>query len=453
MVEKISLDKNVPMKNISALIAKQKEIMNEMESLYNYLKTTSSAEEKDMIASQIGALDGLLVDTAKEVIKELGGVAIFTPLKKASEAAEAPEQSEPNKKNHSLQYHQLSPAEIKALEAPDKKEKIKPTELENLTISRLQKREKRVLKKEEKKPSVYIKFASKFFYKHSISLIDKGRFKTFEKDLVKANMELVPAAYVSVIFFTTAISMIIAFFLTLFFLFFNVSALPPFVTLNQGSLLTRFLIVIWILILVPLSTFIFTYFYPQLERKSISGKIELELPFAVINMSAISGSMIEPSKIFTIISATHQYPYLEKEFTKVQNEINIYGYDLVTALKNQSSDSPSRKLAELFNGLSTTITSGGDLPEFFDKRSQTLLFEHKLNIEKQSKANETFMDIYISIVVAAPMILMLLLMMMRISGIGLALSTGTITLIMVLGVVIINIFFLTFLHIKRPEGM
>ncbi|HEB47155.1 MAG TPA: hypothetical protein ENI22_01670, partial [Candidatus Pacearchaeota archaeon] len=175
--------------------------------------------------------------------------------------------------------------------------------------------------------------------------------------------------------------------------------------------------------------------------------------FAAIHMSAISSSMIEPSKIFSIIISTKEYPYLEKEFIKLQNEINIYGYDLVTALRNRSFNSPSRKLSELFNGLATSITSGGNLSDFFEKRSQSLLFEHRLDKEKQSKASETFMDIYISVVIAAPMILMLLLMMMRISGLGISLSPSMITLIMVLGVTLINIFFLTFLHLKQPEGL
>ena len=70
--------------------------------------------------------------------------------------------------------------------------------------------------------------------------------------------------------------------------------------------------------------------------------------------------------------------------------------------------------------------------------------------EKQAKAAETFMDIYISVVIAAPMILMLLLMMLKIGGLGIGLSTGAITISMILGVTVINIFFLTFLHLKQP---
>jgi flagellar protein FlaJ len=166
-------------------------------------------------------------------------------------------------------------------------------------------------------------------------------------------------------------------------------------------------------------------------------------------MAAISGSMINPIKIFEIIISTKEYPALEKEFTKLLNEINVYGSDFVNALKNTAKNTSSKRLAELLNGLATTINSGGDLPNFFEKRSDTLLFEYKIQKEKAAKAAETFMDVYISVVIAAPMILMLLLMMMKMSGLGLSLSVGGITLLVVVGVIVINIVFLTFLHLKK----
>ncbi len=58
------------------------------------------------------------------------------------------------------------------------------------------------------------------------------------------------------------------------------------------------------------------------------------------------------------------------------------------------------------------------------------------------------MDIYISVVIAAPMILMLLLIMMKISGLGIGFSTGMIGLIMALGVSMINVVFLVFLNVR-----
>jgi len=268
---------------------------------------------------------------------------------------------------------------------------------------------------------------------------------------VRANLQFVLSNYVSVILFTTLLSVFVGGAIFLFFLFFNFGAKLPIITLASENLLIRFLKVFWILFAVPITTFFIIFFYPSLEKKSIENKINHELPFAVIHMSSISSSMIEPSKIFGIIILTGEYPYIEKEFTKIINEINVYGYDLISALRNSADNSPSKKLAALFNGLATTITSGGNLPEFFEKRAQTLLFDYRLEREKYTKSAETFMDIYISVVIAAPMILMLLLMMMKISGLGIALSTTMISLMMVLGVSVINVMFLTFLHLKQPS--
>jgi len=445
---------NLLIQKLGKNILQEKKIVSELTSLFNYLKNIDNPEEKRMISSQITMLKKSLQKTGQEIINSAEKISLFKPLypgqktrppipaKPASISAVPAKPLIPKK-------IPLQTSQQALLKKKDKK--FRPDSLEKLTLKRMKKKEKKIVKKKEKKPSKYIKISSNFFYNTSMSFIKKGMFRKLKRDLIKANIEFVPATYISVIFFTTIISVIASLFITLFFLFFNISALPPFITSIEESIGIRFFKIFWILFAIPAATFIFVYFYPSLEKKSLETKINRELPFAAIHMSSISGSMIEPSKIFNIIISTKEYPNLEKEFIKLQNEINIYGYDLVTALRNRSFNSPSRKLADLFNGLATTITSGGNLPEFFKERSQTLLFEHRLDMEKQLKTAETLMDIYISVVIAAPMVLMLVLMMMRISGLGIALSPSMISLVMILAVSIVNIFFLTFLHIKQPK--
>jgi flagellar protein FlaJ len=285
----------------------------------------------------------------------------------------------------------------------------------------------------------------------SEKLIKKGVFKDLSKNLVKANMEFLSKSYVSVIFFSTLVSFIIAIFASIFFFFFNVGVNFPFVTLANEDFLIRFLKVSWMLIIFPIITFLFAYVYPILEKGVTEKKISNELPFATINMAAISGSMLDPTRIFSIIVSTKEYPYLGKEFIKIINGVNILGYDLISILRNSAETSPSKKLSDLFNGIATIITTGGDLPKFFDERAKSLLFEYNLEKEKSTRSAETFMDIYISVVIAAPMILMLLLVVMQISGLGFSLTTGMITLIMVSGVTVINFVFLTFLYLKQAN--
>jgi len=446
---------NLLIQKLGKNILREKKIVGELISLSNHLKNTDNPEEKRMVSSQIEILKKPLQKTGQEIINSAEKISLFKPLspgQKTIPAVPVKPALTPAVPAKPLIPKKLPLQSSQKALTKKKDKKLRATSLEKLTLERIKKKEKKIVKKKEKKPSKYVKLSSKLFYKTSMSFINKGMFRKLRRNLIKSNIEFVPATYISVIFFTALASVIVSVFIVLFFLFFNISALPPFIVGIEEGIGVRFLKIIWLLFAIPAATFLFVYMYPSLEKKSIENKINRELPFAAIHMSSISGSMIEPSKIFSIIISTKEYPNLEKEFIKLQNEINIYGYDLVTALRNRSFNSPSRKLADLFNGLATTITSGGNLPEFFKERSQTLLFEHRLDMEKQLKTAETFMDIYISVVIAAPMVLMLVLMMMRISGLGISLRPSMISLVMILVVSLVNIFFLTFLHLKQPKS-
>jgi len=415
---------------LKKIISEEKRIVNEIVSLMENSGKSRSSEEDKIISMQFDRLKKKLSDANSKNNEILEKINLAKPLNK----------TEVNISKKITENKDLGIG------------KFKIAELEKETIKRMKKKETEYEKKEEKKPNRYVKISNKFFSKKSLSLLDKEFFRPMKKDLMKANIDILPASYVSVIMFTTMLSLFASLFIFIFLLFFNIGANLPIITFVKENIFIRAVKIIWILIVIPLLTFIIMYFYPSMERKSNEYRLNQELPFATIHMSAISGSMIEPSKIFRIIISTGEYPYLKKEFTKLLNEINIYGFDLVSALRNSALNSPSKKLSELFNGLATTINSGGNLAEFFDKRAQTLLFDYRLEREKYARTAETFMDIYISLVIAAPMIFMLLLMMIKISGLGISLSTGMITLIMVLSVSIINILFLTFLHLKQPSG-
>ena len=458
------VDSEMPFEKIKQELVKEKKIVYELNSFINYFKRAGNSEERGMVSSQISVLKKSLIQTAQNIIQELEGISLFKQLSGESSESEIPqfiqEYSEgPNvPREERISFQKIIPqtpqiVSPKTTARADLKKKDKATYLEKLVLKRIKSsKKKKIVKKAEEKPSKYIKVSSKFFYNTSLSLLSKGSFRHMERDIIKSNLRFVPAAYLSAIFFTTALFAIIGFVLAIFFLFFDISSLAPFVSRMTESFASRFFKIIWVLFGLPIIAFLAGYLYPGLERKALENKINAELPFATIHMSSISGSMVDPTKIFDIIVATEEYPSLEKEFIKLKNEINIYGYDLVTVLRNRAFNSPSKKLSDLLNGLATTITTGGNLPDFFEKRAQNLLFDYRLDMEKQARSSETFMDIYISVVIAAPMILMLLLMLMRISGLGISLSPGMITLVIILSVSIINIIFLAFLHIKQPPN-
>jgi len=448
------------LKNESQSFDKLRKIINEEKKLYKEIysleisRRKANLGERKMIAAHIASIKKSIKKVNDEIPAILNNIEITSalaskeiiPKEKNIPESRAEISSLKTKKDGINTYGINQPAWKKGYTL----EELKPTPLERETIKRLKKKQKKDEEGEkEKKPSEYIRIANLLFSKISDKLVKDKTFEDLERDLIKANMQYTARSYISMIFLSVLISIFVGIIIATFFLFFKLGAIMPFITRIQGDFGLRLIRVIWIPILAPILTFMVMYIFPGLEKTSAEDRINEELPFATIHMSAISGAMIDPSKIFAVLITTKEYPFIEREFKKLLNEINIYGYDLVTALRHTAYNSPSKRLSELLNGLATTVNSGGYLPEFFDKRSQSLLFEYNLEKEKKTKAAETFMDIYISIVIAAPMILMVLLMMMKISGLGISLSTSMITLIMVLSVTMINIVFLTFLQLKR----
>ncbi len=338
------------------------------------------------------------------------------------------------------------------LKSGDKKRFLRELAINEKFIKKLKKREaeKKEKYEEYKGARGYLKLANKLFLESATNLIKKGHFKSLSVSLRKANIDILFESYVAMILFSLFISIIFSILLAVFLLFFDVSFVLPFVSFYAGSYLARMLKIVWIPVALPALIFLATYYYPATEKKSIKNKIDQELPFAVIHMSAIAGSGIEPSEIFKIVGLGKEYPYLRKEVRKVLNQINLYGYDLVTALNNAAKTAPSEKLSELFSGVSVSMTSGASLKDFFEKRAESLLLSYKLERDKYTKLVETFLDIYISLVIAAPMVFLLLIIMMLVSGLYVGFTSFQLGLLSVLIIAVLNVFFLLFLQVSQP---
>lgn len=360
---------------------------------------------------------------------------------------------EPKRKLVNVDYLIGEGKEAAVIDEASRKEFLTHLNVSAQALKRLKKKYKVRVKEvvDFKKPSKLAKISNQVFGEIGNTLANNPNFRHLGENLKKANMPFLLNTYISIIFLSTLIALVISIFLWIFFMFFELTLLLPFLALSDENPFFRLLKNSWILLAIPGATYLAFYFYPWTERTSLEKRINQELPFVVIHMSAVAGSGIEPSQIFKIIALSAEYPYTRQEIKKVINQVNVYGYDLVNALKNSARLTASKKLAELFNGFSTSITTGTSLNEFLDKRAETLLFEYRLERERYTKTAETFMDIYISIVISAPMIMMILLVLIKVSGASFGLTLGGLTALMILIIGLVNVLFLVFLHLKQPN--
>lgn len=287
---------------------------------------------------------------------------------------------------------------------------------------------------ESLKVNNFAKISNIFFRKISEKLVDS--FKDVDLSLKKANIPILIQSYISMMLFSLTLGFLLSSILFIFLV-------------STGLISWSYF---WIPLAVCVLIFAGFYSYPGSEASNIQKEIAYELPFATIHMATIAGSDIEPTKIFKIIATSDEYKNLGKELKKILVQINVYGYDLVNSLKNISKRTSNEKLAELLGGLATNISGGGSLKNYLEKKSENYLQDYKLERKQYINVAETFMDIYISVLIAAPLILMLMFIIMSVANLNLGgLSLRALLFLTVAIVGIMNVVFLIVLSLKQPK--
>jgi hypothetical protein len=274
----------------------------------------------------------------------------------------------------------------------------------------------------------YVHLSTRLFKKLAKKLFP--HFRDLTDDLKAANIPWITTTYLSVMIFTTLLSFLVG--VGLF--------------LGLGS------IFVWTILIFPLVSFFLFYTYPSTKASEIDKKINFELPFATVHMGAIAGSNIGPVKLFKIVSESKEYPYLGFELKKVLNQVIVFGYNVSNSLKNVAARTRNNKLSEMLEGIATNINLGGNLKTYLEKKSESFLVDYKLERKQYIDLASTFLDIYISVLIAAPLVLILLLVIMNLIGASFfGLGINSIIFLSVIIIAILNVMFLIVLNLKQPE--
>lgn len=408
-------------------IEREKQIAATIINFNEKLKDMRSMDQKKLIAK---AMDALLIELriVNDAIPELlNNISFYKQL--------PDNELEPEIKKQlvNVQYNEQDKNKSLAIKKKDQANFVK-----SISVSLFSEKKLGITRGGgiSKNMQAYVEFSNRFFKKMADSISDSDLFKFVKDDLRRITSPFIINTYISMMLMTTILSIILG---VIFGVVLILLSMPVIYAVG-------------LMIFLPVFVFVTFLLYPSSTRSNLEKNINRELPFLTIYLAAIATSGIEPSKIFTILTSTKDYPYSQREIKKLINYVNFYGYDLVGALKVVSRGCPSERLAMLFDGLSTTITSGGELATFLNKHSETLLFDYRLEREKYTRISETYMDIYISVIIAAPMILMMVFILMSLTNFATSLLNPSILSLLVIGVIsFLNAAFILFLNIKQPK--
>ncbi len=408
-------------------LEQEKKIIADMHSIQ--ITMQNDASNLEFYVTSLSALAEqllLLNNTVPELLKE------WSPIKNLGGANKVVEP----KKTVAISYISPTTKEKKyiTINKEDKNKFLEKLKLSEGVFKNMKKAEEESSSTIIRKPSVYARISNKFFRKYSEKLVPQ--FDSLSKDLRKANSRFLLSTYLSMAIMSTLIS----FFVGLVFFGILILINPDY----------------WRFFMLPVGftglTMAGFYLYPSSEASSVQKKITQELPFATIHMAAIAGSNIEPTKIFKIIIMSPEYPNIGKEMRKVIIQVDVYGYDLVTSLKNVAARTSNKKLSELFSGIAINISTGGALKNYLEKKSENFLVDYRLERQKYKDLAGTFMDVYISILIAAPLILMMMFIVMNVAGLAMnGLSINSLLILSVIAVIVVNIVFIIVLNIKQPK--
>ena len=183
-------------------------------------------------------------------------------------------------------------------------------------------------------------------------------------------------------------------------------------------------------------------------------RIKEDLPFMIVHMSAVAGSGARPSSVFSLLLKSEEYKGVEGEIKKIVNYINLFGYDLSTALRTVARTTPSDEFRELLNGMFSTITTGGSLKEYLNVKANEAISQYRLDRKRYVESLATYSEVYIGLLIAAPLLFFVALAI--VNTLGSTVAGLSIQVVAYLGIFILipglNIAFYAFMNLVQPKS-
>ncbi|MBU5689557.1 MAG: type II secretion system F family protein [Candidatus Aenigmatarchaeota archaeon] len=227
-------------------------------------------------------------------------------------------------------------------------------------------------------------------------------FKQLNSELPKSGMNIPKKVYDSIVIMNSFLMFLI-----------GIIAVFVFKSLNEINIFSFIIYLIFIPIIFFLIGFVASYFYPIQKTASRRANIEANLPFVVAHMGSIASSGITPSSVFKLLSKFEDYGVLSKEMEKIVTNIEVFGLDPVTAMKEVAKRTPSEKFKQLLLGFASTIESGGSLKFYLKNMSEQTLFHWKIKREKYIQQLSAYAEFYTGILIAAPLFIISLFSVMN----------------------------------------
>lgn len=197
--------------------------------------------------------------------------------------------------------------------------------------------------------------------------------------------------------------------LVLFFILWFVFLISGFRWENFGLNISGTLIWILLFVLVIPGQYVIGIYIPEVIAHSRKSRIDLDMPYAISYMQALSTTM-PPYEIIRKVYEEHDmFGEISKEFGMIVRDVELFGDDLNAAMKNLQRTTPSTNLRDFLNDLAIVFDSGGNVTTYLGAKTEYYRDQAKQELELVLKTIEIMAEVYVTAFVAGPIALIIMI--------------------------------------------
>lgn len=172
--------------------------------------------------------------------------------------------------------------------------------------------------------------------------------------------------------------------------------------------------------LVPLASFSATSvafdLYPRVRSWERGRRIDGLMDSGVSLMGSVAGVGLTPYDSMKFLAEEKAYGEMSEEMNYLARDVDLFGMDLLSALRKLSKETASSRLKPFLQGAVTTITSGGNLREYMTVKSEEYSRETEKELSEYVDSLGLVAEIFLIAGVVAPTLVSVIYAFMAIMG-------------------------------------
>jgi len=247
-------------------------------------------------------------------------------------------------------------------------------------------------------------------------------FSFLTNDLIKARMYIPAERWLSTATLCALVlsSIFVTLGLVLSVLLFDYVPIWGFLSkaeIDPLGFLAYFELIIFAALACFLAMFLLFIFYPRVKGWERKRMIDGHLPYAISWMSFMATAGVIPYMIFKKLSEAEEFfGEVSREAKLVVKDVELLGFDFISALRNLISTTPSTRLRTFIQGALTNFLSGGEMGTYFISKARGTMEENRKKFAEFVEALGLISEVYIIGLVAAPLLVIIMFAAMMMLG-------------------------------------